>query len=313
MAFRLDRRNRLTYGMQVQRQALAQLIAGRLRPGDRFPSVRKLARDLGISRTTGERIQSLLCASTLAEVRPRSGVFVTSPEDLARRQHLLYARSVYDFLKETTTRARALGIDAARLAALLRAVDEPDPDGTGLASFPIVATRDWYECMVACLAPGFPARLVHLQPNARTAQLPADARYLLSSYCMRGRAREIAHDAGRTVIYVRYNVTLLDRAMTFASTCDRKYFVTRDHDNADTTRQFLASAYPEVAASRYTVLTAREFLALPPPDRDPRTQIWATITAAPLLGRVPRERLELLHPLMADDFIEELTSLALVC
>ncbi len=244
VAFRLDRRNPLTYGVQVQRQALAQLIAGRLRPGDRFPSVRKLARDLGISRTTGERIQSLLCASTLAEVRPRSGVFVASPEDIAQRQHLRYARSVYEFLKQTTQQARALGIDPARLAALLRALDEPSPEAPGLASFPIIATRDWYECMAACLAPGFPARLVHLQPNARPAQFPATARYLLSSYYMRGRAREIATAVGRPVIYVRYNVTLLDRAMTFTSTSGPRYFVTRDHDNADTTRQFLASAYP---------------------------------------------------------------------
>jgi GntR family transcriptional regulator len=311
VAFRLDPHNRLSYALQVQRQALAHLIAGRLRPGDRFPSVRQLARDLGISRTTGARIQNELCDATLAEVRPRSGVFVTSPDDAIQRQRLFHVRAVSELLKETVFRARELGIDGARLAQLIRAFDRQSREAAGLACFPVIATRDWYECMIACLEEGFPARLVHLDPCAKPAEFPPQAQYLLSGYFLRGRARAMAAAIGRPLLYVRYNVAVLDRAMTFPAG-EFRYFVTRDADNARTTHQFLASAYPEVPTKRYEVMTAAEFLEVVSVEPKLRGTVWATITAAPLLvSHVPHNRLQILHPLLAEDFVEEIRCLAL--
>jgi hypothetical protein len=237
---------------------------------------------------------------------------VVSPESLTERQHLECVRSVYELLKQTVIKGRALGLDVHRLADLIRAFDDESRDGAAIALFPVIATRDWYECMSACLHSGFPARLLHLPPNSRAAQFPPEARYLLSSYYMRGRAREIAAVMGRPVLYVRYNVALLDRAMTFPAG-EFRYFVTRDADNADTSRQFLSSAYPEIPANRYAVMAAAEFLESGFRDGDVDSRVWTTITAAPLVrGRVPASRIELLHPLLADDFIDELRSLALV-
>lgn len=311
MAFRLDRHNRLSYSLQVQRQALAHLIAGRLRPGDRFPSVRQLARDLGISRTTGERIQNELCDATLAEVRPRSGLFVTSPDDARPRQRLFHVRAVYELVRDTILRARELGLDGVRLSQLIRAFDRQSAETPGLACFPVIATRDWYECMMACLEEGFPARLVHLDPSAKPSEFPPQAQYLLSGYLLRGRARAMADALGRPLLYVRYNVAVLDRAMTFPAG-EFRYFVTRDADNAETTRQFLASAYPEIPTKLYEVVAAADFLDLLSHEPRLRGTVWATITAAPLLGaRVPQDRLEILHPLLAADFVEEIRCLAL--
>jgi hypothetical protein len=91
-----------------------------------------------------------------------------------------------------------------------------------------------------------------------------------------------------------------------------RYFLTRDADNAETTRGFLASAYPEVPTSRYSVMPAQQFL-----DADAAADrggdLWATITAAPLInGRVAAKRIQILHPLLADDLIDELRCLALL-
>ena len=97
MGFLLDRESNESYARQVVRQAAAQLVAGRLHPGDRLPSVRRLARELGISRSTSERIHEALCDSMLADVRPRvlppssvttpPGVFLQprSPASVCRR------------------------------------------------------------------------------------------------------------------------------------------------------------------------------------------------------------------------------------
>jgi DNA-binding transcriptional regulator YhcF (GntR family) len=312
VAFRVDPENPLTYAAQVQRQTLAQLIAGRLRPGDRFPSVRRLARDLGISRTTGEKIQNQLCHATLAEVRPRSGVFVASPDDATQRERLSHVRAIYELLKDTVLRARDLGLESRQLAELICEFEDHGRGATRLACFPVIATQDWYECMLASLGSDFPGRLAHLSPQANPAQFPPDARYVLSGYYMRGRGRQLAAAVGRPLIYIRYNVRLLDRAI---ASSDRRfrYVVTRDPDNADSTRQFLASAYPEVPANRYAVMPVREFLDVAARQHDLRDPVWATVTAVPFLkDRVPPAQLEILHPLLADDFIEELCSLALI-
>src|SRR5215469_5274799 len=62
-------------------EALAQEIAesiadGRLRPGDRLPSVREASRDRGVSPSTVFEAYYLLEARGLIEARPRSGYFV---------------------------------------------------------------------------------------------------------------------------------------------------------------------------------------------------------------------------------------------
>jgi GntR family transcriptional regulator len=310
MAFQLDRRKRLSYAAQVQRQALAHLVAGRLHPGDRLPSVRQLARDLGISRTTAERIQDVLCETTLAEIRPRSGAFVAWPDDVTEHRPSPQITIIYEFLKQTILRARELGVMPSRLAQLVSALDEETREGA-IATFPIIATRDAFECMYACFESNFPAHILHLKPNAGPAQFPATARYVLTGYYLRGRGRKMADAVGRALIYVRYNVALLDRAMNIPAD-EMRYFVTRDADNAETTRGFLASAYPELSTARYAVMSVEEFLKIAE-ERPVSGTVWPTITAAPLIaGVVPARQIEILHPLLADDFIEELRCLALL-
>lgn len=292
---------------------MAHLVAGRLHPGDRLPSVRRLARDLHISRTTAERIQDVLCETMLAETRPRSGAFVLSPDGISQREDTIRVQALYGFLKHTVLEAHSLGLDTLRLAQLIGAFEEDTPrSSTGPSTcFPIIATRDAYECMQHCLGAQFPAKLVHLSPVAGPEHFPREARYLLSGYYLRGRARKIAEAVGRPLIYVRYNVELLDLSMAI-SPGEFRYFITRDGDNAETTRGFLASAYPEVPTSRYGVEAASEWLKLPPSE-DHGGSLWATITALPLLtGRVTADRLHVLHPLLADDFVDELRCLAIV-
>jgi GntR family transcriptional regulator len=311
MSFRLDRNSALTYAAQIRHQAEAQLVAGRLTPGDRLPSVRQLARQLRISRTTAERIHQTLCEAMLVEMRPRSGAFVASPM-ADRVEGTQWAHAVYDFLTQVTTRAEELGIDRARLAQLVGALAQ-DPATRGAQQpvcFPLVATRDACECMSMCLDESLPIRLVPVSPTAPQIQIPRRIRYILSGYYMRQEARKIAEATGSQVVYVRYNVKLLDSSMAIPAH-EHRYFVTRDGDNAETTRVFLASAYPEVPAQRYRVLPVEEWL------NDPAAvsgtgQVWVTVTAVDQLrDRVSRARLRRLHPILADDFIEELRCLAL--
>src|SRR5262245_47804720 len=119
MKFQIDRQSRLPYPRQVERQATAQLITGRLHPGERLPSIRQLARELKISRTTAERIHEALCDAMLVEVRPRRGVFATSLDASDHGGDLRWARTVCQFLEGTAQFAEKLGLSPVRAARLL--------------------------------------------------------------------------------------------------------------------------------------------------------------------------------------------------
>jgi DNA-binding transcriptional regulator YhcF (GntR family) len=315
MVFQLDRQSRLTYPAQVQRQALAHVVAGRLHAGDRLPSVRELARQLRISRTTAERIHEALCESMAVEMRPRRGAYLAAADAGARgtAAGLARAHALHSFVEETLHHAGQLGLDAARLGQLLRLVEQ---ERVGvrpqtLTSIPLVATADAFECMSLSLPRGFPVRLMHVPPNAAPVSLPRRAPYLLCGYYLRGLGRRLAEQMGSALLYVRYNTRLLDEFMAIPADQHRP-FLTRDPDNAETTRSFLASAYPEVPTQRYAVIPVREWLG----DQDAVSgngPVWATITAVPFLeGKIAPSRLHVHHPTLAEDFVDELRCLALV-
>ncbi len=101
---------------QLHAQVTAQIADGTLRPGDRLPTVRRLAGDLGIAPNTVARAYRELEADGLLEGRGRAGTFVAAPagrgeEDRAAAEAaaVTYARAVRD-----------LGLDLDAALALVR-------------------------------------------------------------------------------------------------------------------------------------------------------------------------------------------------
>jgi len=312
MRFRIDRQSRLSYPTQVEHQAAAQMIAGRLHPGERLPSVRQLARELEVSRTTAERIQAALCDAMLVDVRPRSGTFAAAAEPADRASGLRWAATVYRLVEETAAKGHALGLGPASLARLLATLDQDTPRTVAdhQVVIPLLATVEAFECMTACLPADFPAKLLHVPPSGRVRAVPSRSRYLLCGYYLRNRARLLAEREGSSVLYVRYNVMLLDRAMTIPPG-EYREFITRDADNAETTRGMLASAYPEVSQQSYAVVPIAQWDAAAARGRK-AGDVWVTPTVeAAVRAELPSSRIRAMHPILAGDFIEELRCLAL--
>jgi hypothetical protein len=91
---------------------------------------------------------------------------------------------------------------------------------------------------------------------------------------------------------------------------EHRQLVTRDADNAETTRGMLASAYPEIPSQLYTVSPLAEWLKQD--GRHQRSEVWATITVAEeVTEAVPDREVKVMHPVLAEDFLEELRCLAL--
>lgn len=82
-------------GLSVHEQVVfavkKAVVSARLRPGDEFPSVRVLSRELRINPNTAHKVVGTLIAEGLLEVRPGIGTFVAErpPSDARDRRALL--------------------------------------------------------------------------------------------------------------------------------------------------------------------------------------------------------------------------------
>jgi len=83
------------------------MIAGQLRPGDVFPSVRALSRELKINPNTAHKIVTHLISEQLLETRPGIGTIVAAlPESTSKERTQLLGRQVEALVLE----AKRLGI-----------------------------------------------------------------------------------------------------------------------------------------------------------------------------------------------------------
>ena len=78
---------------QVDKAVRRGLAAGTLRPGDAFPSVRAISRELKINPNTTHKVVAALIADGLLEVIPGRGTFVSGslPDEKELREGLLYS------------------------------------------------------------------------------------------------------------------------------------------------------------------------------------------------------------------------------
>ncbi|MEA4944178.1 MAG: GntR family transcriptional regulator [Propionicimonas sp.] len=95
---------------QIKRQLSAQVAVGELRPGDKLPTVRRLAADLGLAPNTVARAYRELEATGVLDTRGRAGTFVTGDEQ---------SRAARQAAAEYAQRARDLGLSSAEALALV--------------------------------------------------------------------------------------------------------------------------------------------------------------------------------------------------
>jgi GntR family transcriptional regulator len=105
------------YG-QIRRQIGAQIISGELSERDALPSIRGLARELGISVITTKRAYDDLEAEGFINTVAGKGTYVAAQNLEFLREKKM--RIVEEKLGEAVEQARALGIGAEELGQMLR-------------------------------------------------------------------------------------------------------------------------------------------------------------------------------------------------
>ena len=102
---------------QIYSQIKAQIIAGKLSPGEALPSIRALAKDLRISVITTKRAYAELEEAGFIDTVQGKGSFVAGGNlELLREERL---RQVEGHLARAVTEAENAGIEAADLHAML--------------------------------------------------------------------------------------------------------------------------------------------------------------------------------------------------
>jgi DNA-binding transcriptional regulator YhcF (GntR family) len=126
--FALDPTSLLPPYEQIRVQLLTLIACGRLTPGAQLPSVRQLARDLGVAPNTVVRAYAELKADGWVTMSLRRGVSVAErPLTLSESERLAEVDAA---VAQMLTRIRPLGVDAAAIhAAVDRQLRPPRIEG----------------------------------------------------------------------------------------------------------------------------------------------------------------------------------------
>ena len=108
---------------QIATQLRMAVLSGELRPGERLPSVRALARRFGLHHNTVSAAYRLLEQEDWVEARRGSGVYVRERSGNAPEARALGLVSLEEAVAGLVVFARSVGVEGEELARLVRAAD----------------------------------------------------------------------------------------------------------------------------------------------------------------------------------------------
>ena len=116
--YQLDLQSRTPIYQQLKEKILRLIMAGAIGPGDPLPSVRVMARELGINPNTVAKAYQDLEKSGLIYSVAGKGSFISGEETLDRQM----TASVLDRFREAVREARRAGVDRQTALALVEEV-----------------------------------------------------------------------------------------------------------------------------------------------------------------------------------------------
>ena len=116
--FRVSFRPGVSLFEQVVYAAKKAMISGAVRPGDAFPSVRALSKELKINPNTAHKIVAHLVSEGLLEIHPGIGTVVAALPDSTRKER---TQLLGQEIEELVVEAKRLGIGQAEMLASIAA------------------------------------------------------------------------------------------------------------------------------------------------------------------------------------------------
>jgi GntR family transcriptional regulator len=116
--FRVPFRAGVSLFEQIVYASKKAMISGQLRPGDSFPSVRTLSKELKINPNTAHKIVTHLISEGLLEMHPGIGTVVASPPDSSKKER---TQLLGHEIEELVVEAKRLGIGQEEMLAAISA------------------------------------------------------------------------------------------------------------------------------------------------------------------------------------------------
>ncbi len=123
--FNLDKKSSVPFYRQIVDLALAGVAGGRIVPGERLPTIRDLAVQLGVNPNTVVKAYAELEALGVADTQQGSGVYVR-PGAAAAPDSSDHRRAVEELCRDFVGRAHMLNIKLDELLACLKAMKAKD-------------------------------------------------------------------------------------------------------------------------------------------------------------------------------------------
>jgi GntR family transcriptional regulator len=117
MLLRIEKGSAVPISSQIAQQIAMLCASGRLKPGERMPSVRELARELAVNQNTILRVYERLVRDELLEMRQGQGTFVAAQADSTGLA--VHRERLIEELRGWSLQGLALGLDEQALHALL--------------------------------------------------------------------------------------------------------------------------------------------------------------------------------------------------
>jgi GntR family transcriptional regulator len=117
MFLRIEKGSAVPISRQIAEQIATLCASGTLRPGERLPSVRELARELAVNQNTVLRVYERLCGEGLLEMRHGQGTFVAGRG--SKRLLVAHRARLVDELRQISRQAAGLGLTSDELHELL--------------------------------------------------------------------------------------------------------------------------------------------------------------------------------------------------
>jgi GntR family transcriptional regulator len=112
--FRVQFRAGISLFEQIVYAAKKAMVSGQMRPGDPFPSVRALSKELKINPNTAHKIVAHLVSEGLLETRPGIGTVVAALPDSTRKER---TQLLGHEIEELVVEAKRLGIGREEMLA----------------------------------------------------------------------------------------------------------------------------------------------------------------------------------------------------
>ena len=130
--FRVQFRTGISLFEQIVYAAKKAMVSGQMRPGDSFPSVRALSKELKINPNTAHKIVAHLVSEGLLETRPGIGTVVATLPDSTRKER---TQLLGHEIEELVVEAKRLGIGREEMLAAIaehwQRLSSRDPQAAG--------------------------------------------------------------------------------------------------------------------------------------------------------------------------------------